>query len=59
MSYTIEQYVTFTATIARACETLDEGVYTILARDPDNQKAKGALAVLDCIDKIYEEVFGE
>ena len=59
MKYTAEQYKDFTATVARFCESLDQDMYEILSRNPGNLRAEGARAVLDCIDKIYGEVFGE
>lgn len=55
MKYTAEQYKDFTTIVAHFCESLDAE----MPRDPDNLRAEGARAVLDCIDKIYAEVFGE
>lgn len=52
MKYTAEQYKDFTTTVAHFCESLDREL-------PSGPRAEGARAVLDCIDKIYGEVFGE
>ena len=51
MKYTAEQYKDFTTTVAHFCESLDKELPS------DNLRAEGARAVLDCIDKIYAEVF--
>lgn len=57
MNYTLEQYIDFTVGVAKVCEMLDDGIQEILANNPDNMRAVGALSVIDAINEVFDTVF--